>query len=91
MLGKKNHEILAVLKYKPLYNISRSEKLGKKIQAAACNGVRKVYILNPAFITGFSFWFPFLSCLALQSRVSVPLKFILETVFFNYMKSRSFS
>ena len=34
--GKKNdHEILAALQYKPLYNISRSEKWGlKKIQAA---------------------------------------------------------
>jgi hypothetical protein len=29
-LEKKNHKILAALKYKPLYNISRSEKWHKK-------------------------------------------------------------
>ena len=28
---------------KPLYNISRNEKLGKKIQAAVYNGVHTVY------------------------------------------------
>ena len=27
---RKNHEILTALQYKPLYNISRSEKWGKK-------------------------------------------------------------
>ena len=32
-LEKKNREILADLQYKPLYNISCSEKWGKKIQA----------------------------------------------------------
>ena len=41
-LEKKNHEILATLQYKPLYNISRSEKWGKKIQAVAYNGTRTV-------------------------------------------------
>jgi hypothetical protein len=30
LLQKKNHEILTALHYKPLYNISRSEKWGKK-------------------------------------------------------------
>ena len=30
-LEKKNHEILAALQYKPLYNISHSEKWGKNI------------------------------------------------------------
>ena len=35
---KKNNEILAALQYKPLSNISRSEKWGKKIQAAAYDG-----------------------------------------------------
>ena len=44
-LEKKNHEILATLQYKPLYNISRSEKWGKKIQAAAHNGARTVSIM----------------------------------------------
>ena len=43
-MEKKNQEILAPLQYKPLYNISRSEKWGKKIQAAAYNGVRTVII-----------------------------------------------
>ena len=38
-LEKKNHEILATLQYKPLYNISHSEKWGKKIQATSYNGV----------------------------------------------------
>ena len=42
---KKNQEILDVLKYKPLYNTSRSEKWDKKIQAAAYNGARMVNIL----------------------------------------------
>ena len=35
---KNNHEILATLQYKPLYNISSSEKWGKKIQAETYNG-----------------------------------------------------
>ena len=35
-LEKKNHEILAPLQYKPVYNISHSEKWGKKIQNGAC-------------------------------------------------------
>jgi hypothetical protein len=39
---KKNHEILADLQYKKLYNLSRSEKWGKKIQAIAYNGMRTV-------------------------------------------------
>ena len=30
ILGKKDHKILAALKYKPLYNISHSEKWCKK-------------------------------------------------------------
>ena len=42
---KKNQEILATLQYKPLYNISRSEKWGKKIQATAYNGARTVNII----------------------------------------------
>ena len=42
-MEKKNHEILAALQYKALYNISRREKWGKKIQAAAYNGARTVY------------------------------------------------
>jgi hypothetical protein len=41
---KKNSEILAALQYKPLYNISRSEKWGKKIQAAAYNDARMVVV-----------------------------------------------
>ena len=44
-LEKKNHEILSALQYKPLYNISRSEKWDKKIQAAAYNGARTVFDL----------------------------------------------
>ena len=43
-LENKNREILAALQYKLLYNISPSEKWGKKIQAAAYNGARKVNI-----------------------------------------------
>ena len=43
---EKNHEILAALQYKPLYSISRSEKWGKKIQAAAYNGKHMVGNLN---------------------------------------------
>ena len=39
---RKNHEILASLQYKLLYNISRSEKWDKKMQAEAYNGVRMV-------------------------------------------------
>jgi hypothetical protein len=43
-MQKNNHEILAALQYKPLYNISRSEKWDKKrIQATAYNGARTVY------------------------------------------------
>ena len=42
-MEKKNHEILATLQYKPLYNISCSEKWGIKIQAAAYNGARTVF------------------------------------------------
>ena len=42
-LGKKNHEMLAALQYKLLYNISRSEKGVKKIQAAAYNGPHTIY------------------------------------------------
>ena len=30
-IEKKNHEILTALHYKPLYNINRSEKWGKKM------------------------------------------------------------
>ena len=41
-LEKKNREILATLQYKLLYNISRSEKWGKKIQAAAYNAMERV-------------------------------------------------
>ena len=41
-MEKKNHEILAALQYKLPYNISRSEKWVKKIQASAYNGVRTV-------------------------------------------------
>ena len=41
-LEKKNHEILAALQYKPLYNISRSEKWGKKNTSRAYNGARTV-------------------------------------------------
>ena len=41
-MEKKNHEILVTLQYKPLYNISSSEKWGKKIQAMAYNGVHAV-------------------------------------------------
>ena len=37
---KKNHEILNALHLKPLYNINRSEKWGKKIQTAGYNGAR---------------------------------------------------
>ena len=51
MLGlsytKKNHEILAALQYKLPYNISRSEKWGKKIQAEAYNGARTVVGFAP--------------------------------------------
>ena len=43
---KKNDEILAALQYKPLYNISRSEKWGKKIQAAAYNGACRAHELT---------------------------------------------
>ena len=39
-LENKNHEILDALQYKPLYNISRSEKWGKKLQAKTYNGAR---------------------------------------------------
>ena len=45
-IKKKNHEILAALQYKPLYNISRSEKWGKKIQAAAYNGACRAHELT---------------------------------------------
>ena len=41
-MNKKNQGIMAALQYKPLYNISRSEKWGKKIQAVAYNGARTV-------------------------------------------------
>jgi hypothetical protein len=41
-LEKKNQKKLAALQYKPLYNISRSEKWGKEIQAAAYNGAHTV-------------------------------------------------
>ena len=44
-MRKKNHEILAALQYKLLYNISGSEKWGKKIQAGAYNGTRTVVML----------------------------------------------
>jgi hypothetical protein len=39
-LEKKNHEVLAAMQYKPLYNISCSEKWAKIIQAVAYNGAR---------------------------------------------------
>ena len=42
-LEKNNHKILATLQYKQLYNISRSEIWGKKIQATAYNGARTVF------------------------------------------------
>jgi hypothetical protein len=42
-MRKKNHEILAALQYKLLYNISGSEKWGKKIQATSSNGAHTVY------------------------------------------------
>ena len=41
-MKKKNHEILTALHYKPLYNVSRSEKWGENIQAAAYNGMHTV-------------------------------------------------
>ena len=43
-MEKKNHEILVALQYKPLYNISRSEKWGKKntSRGQANNGARTV-------------------------------------------------
>ena len=44
-LGKKNHEILAALQYKPLYNISNSKNGVKRIQATAYNGARTVNII----------------------------------------------
>ena len=44
--------MLAALQYKPLYNISCSEKWGKKIQAAAYNGARTISILNLQKKTG---------------------------------------
>ena len=40
--SKKNHEISNALHYKPLFNINRSEKWGKKIQAGGYNGARTV-------------------------------------------------
>ena len=43
---KKNQEILATLQYKPLYNISRSEKWGKKLQAIAYNGACTVIVIS---------------------------------------------
>ena len=42
-MTKKNQEISTTLQYKPLYNISRSERRGKKIQGAAYNGARTVF------------------------------------------------
>ena len=36
-------ELLTSLQYKPLSNINRSEKWGKKIQTAGYNGARTVY------------------------------------------------
>ena len=48
-MEKKNQEILAPLKYKQLYNISRSEKWGKKIQVAAYIGTRTIYLCVIAF------------------------------------------
>ena len=42
-LEKKDHEILAAMQYKPLYNICRREKWGKKIHGAAYNGARTVF------------------------------------------------
>ena len=38
--------IPTALQYKPLYNINRSEKWGKKIQTAGYNGARTVYYLG---------------------------------------------
>ena len=45
-MEKKNQEILAPLQYKPLYNISRSEKWGKEIQATAYIGVCKGQLIS---------------------------------------------
>ena len=39
---KRFMELLTSLQYKPLYNINRSEKWGKKIQTAGYNGARTV-------------------------------------------------
>ena len=43
-VSKRNHEILTALHYIPLYNINRSEKWDKNIQAAAYNGARTLYV-----------------------------------------------
>ena len=40
---KRFKELLTSLQYKPLYNINRSEKWGKKIQTAGYNGARTVH------------------------------------------------
>ena len=43
-MEKKNHEILAALQYKPLCNITLTEKCGKEIQATAYNGASLVFV-----------------------------------------------
>ena len=42
-VSKRNHEILAAIHYKPLYNINRSENGVRNIQATAYNGARMVF------------------------------------------------
>ena len=42
-MKKKNHDILAALQYKPIYDISPSESGVRKIQAAAYNVTHMVY------------------------------------------------
>jgi hypothetical protein len=52
---KKSHEILTALYYKPLYDINRSKKRGKNVQAAAYNGLFKVNLEFIFSFPGFSF------------------------------------
>ena len=47
-MKKMNHEILAALQHKPIYNISPSESGVRKIQAAAYNVTHMLYLkLSP--------------------------------------------
>ena len=49
-MKKKNHEILAAMQYKPIYDISPSESGVRKIQAAAYNITHMVYLkLSPKY------------------------------------------